>query len=152
GRFQKRTLYRAPHPGYGSSGIQLVDLNGDGKLDVLYTNGDVLDPPFLLKPYHSVQWLENKGDLQFTHHPLTQMYGVHRAKAADLDGDGDLDILAVSFLPEGNFKERKERKLDAVIVLEQTARGVFARHSLETESCDHVSCAVGDIFGSGRQD
>jgi hypothetical protein len=152
GRFQKRTLYRAPHPGYGSSGIQLVDLNGDGKLDVLYTNGDVLDPPFLLKPYHSVQWLENKGDLQFTHHPLTPMYGVHRATAADLDGDGDLDIVAVSFLPEGNFKERKERKLDAVIVLEQTAPGVFARHSLETGSCDHVSCAVGDIFGSGRPD
>jgi hypothetical protein len=47
GHFEKQTLYKAPHPGYGSSGIQLVDLNGDGKLDVLYTNGDVLDSPYL---------------------------------------------------------------------------------------------------------
>jgi hypothetical protein len=152
GRFQKKTLFKASHPGYGSSGIQLVDLNGDGKLDVLYTNGDVLDKPYLLKPYHSVQWLENKGDLNFLPHHLTPMYGVHRAVAADLDGDGDLDIVAVNFLPSESFKERKELKLDSVIVLEQTAPGIFVRHSLETGTCDHVSCAVGDIFGTGRQD
>ena len=43
GRFRKETIYTAPHPAFGSSGIQLVDLNGDGRLDVLYTNGDSLD-------------------------------------------------------------------------------------------------------------
>ncbi len=149
---EKKTLYKAPHPGYGSSGIQLVDLNGDGKLDVLYTNGDVLDQPYLLKPYHGIQWLENKGDWKFVHHPLTPMYGVHRAVAGDLDGDGDLDIVGVSFLPSENFKERQEQKFDAVIVLEQIAPGVFDYHSLERESCDHVSCAVGDVFGTGKLD
>lgn len=152
GGFEKRTLFKASHPGYGSSGIQLVDLNGDGKLDLLYTNGDVLDRPYLLKPYHGIQWLENKGDLNFEHHPLTPMYGVHRAVAGDLDGDGDLDIVAVCFLPAENFPERTQQKLDAVIVLEQTAPGVFARHTLEAESCDHVSCALGDVFASGKLD
>ncbi|HZV06108.1 MAG TPA: FG-GAP-like repeat-containing protein [Gemmataceae bacterium] len=152
GNFEKRTLYKAPHPGYGSSGIQLVDLNGDGKLDVLYTNGDVLDGPFLLKPYHGVQWLENKGNLTFQHHPLTPMYGVHRAVAGDLDGDGDNDIVAVSFLPPEHFPQRAEKKIDAIIVLEQTAPGVFVRHSLEKENCDYVSCALGDVFSSGKLD
>src|SRR5262249_51897981 len=42
GRFHKEILYTAPHPAYGSSGIELVDLNGDDRLDVLYTNGDTL--------------------------------------------------------------------------------------------------------------
>jgi hypothetical protein len=152
GAFEKRTLYKAPHPGYGSSGIQLIDLNGDKKIDVLYSNGDVLDEPYLLKPYHSIQWLENKGDLMFEHHPLTPMYGVHRAVAVDLDGDSDLDIVAVSFLPPENFTDLREQQLDSVIVLEQTAPGMFARHSLETESCNHVTCAVGDVFGRGRTD
>lgn len=152
GGFDKRTLFKASHPGYGSSGIQLVDLNGDGKLDILYTNGDVLDKPYLLKPYHSVQWLENKGNLTFEHHPLTPMYGVHRAVAADLDGDGDLDIVAVCYLPAENFKQRVEQQLDSIIVLEQIAPGVFSRHTVETENCDYVSCAVGDVFGSGRLD
>jgi hypothetical protein len=150
GHFKPQTLYAAPHPGYGSSGIELVDLDGDGDLDVLYTNGDVLDKPYLLKPYHSVQWLENKGDLKFEHHPLTPLYGVHRAVAADVDGDGLLDIVAVSFLPAEGFPQRKDH--DAVILLRQESPGRFVRYSLEKGTCDHVTCAAGDVFHTGRVD
>jgi len=150
GRFRKETIYAAPHPAYGSSGIQLVDLNGDGKLDVLYTNGDSLDAPYLLKPYHGVQWLENRGTFPFEHHPITSMYGAMRAVAADFTGKGRKDIVAVSFLPAHEFPRRQELQLDSVILLEQTAPGEFVRHSLETSTCDHFTCAVGDIYGDGR--
>ena len=30
GRFRKETIYTAPHPAFGSSGIQLIDLDGQG--------------------------------------------------------------------------------------------------------------------------
>jgi hypothetical protein len=152
GRFRPETIYTAPHPAYGSSGIQLVDLNGDGKLDVLYTNGDTMDPPFLLKPYHGIQWLENRGSFPFVHHPIAPMYGVHRAVAADFRGNGRLDIVAVSYLPPDCFSQRAKLDLDAIIYLEQTAVGRFARHSLQTVRCDHVTCAAGDIFGTSRID
>jgi hypothetical protein len=152
GHFRKKTIHTAKHPAYGSSGIQLVDLNDDGKIDVLYTNGDTLDS-FELKPYHSIQWLENRGKFPFTHHHLTNMYGVHRAVAADFRGVGRKDIVAVSMLPKGTFlRERRELQPDAVILLEQTSPGKFVRHSLQKGTCDHVTCAVGDIFGSGRLD
>ncbi len=153
-RFRAETIYAAPHPAYGSSGIQLVDLNADGDLDVLYTNGDVLDSPHLLKPYHGVQWLQNpgKGSFPWVHHPITALYGVHRAVAADVDGDGLLDIVAVSYLPEEHFPQRNDLNLDSIIVLKQTAPGKFARHTLEAKTCDHVTCAVGDVFGTGRPD
>lgn len=152
GRFEKRIIYTAPHPSYGSSGIQLVDISGDGRLDVLYTNGDVLDPPYLLKPYHSVQWLENPGDGAFPwkHHHLAIMPGVMRALAADLDGDSDTDIVAVAYLPADRFPERERRQLDAVILLEQIPRVGFVRHSLETATCDHLALAIGDWEGNGR--
>ncbi len=152
GLFRQQTLYQAPHPGYGSSGIQLVDLDGDGRLDVLYTNGDVLDEPYLFKPYHGVQWLRNLGGLKFEHRPLTPLYGAHRAVAGDLDGDGKRDVVATSFLPAVNFPGRKARGADALVVLEQTAPGTFTRHALASGDCDHVSCAVGDVYGTGRQD
>jgi hypothetical protein len=154
GKFRAETIYRGPHPAYGSSGIQLADLDGDGKVDVLYTNGDVMDEPHLLKPYHSVQWLRNPGNGKFPweHHAITPMYGVHRAVAADFAGSGRKDIVAVAFLPKDNFRQRARLKLDSIVYLEQTAPGQFARHSLETVTCDHVTCVAGDVFGTGRTD
>jgi hypothetical protein len=150
GRFRKEVIYAAPHPAYGSSGIQLVDLDGDGKLDVLYTNGDVLDKPFVLKPYHGVHWLQNRGRYPFTPHRLAEMPGAMRAVAVDVDGDGDLDVIAVSYLPAEEFSRRDELALDAVLLLEQTSRGTFVRRPLETKSCDHFTCAAGDLTGDGR--
>src|SRR5205807_1633646 len=100
----------------------------------------------------SIQWLENKGGLRFEHHPLTPMYGVHRAVAADLRGAGAQDIVAVSFLPDDKFPERKKLKADGIVVLEQVAPGRFERHSLAAIDCDHVTCAVGDLYGTGRLD
>jgi hypothetical protein len=152
GQFEKKTLYTAPHPAYGSSGIQLVDLDGDGKLDVLYTNGDVLDPPLLLKPYHGVQWLQNKGNLEFEHHPLAPLYGVHRAVAADFRGTGRLDVAAVAFLPAEGFPQREKLELASVLMLEQTEPGRFDCHVLEKVTADRVSCVAGDLFGTGRPD
>jgi hypothetical protein len=154
GEFDKKTLWTARHPAWGSSGIQLVDLNGDGNVDVLYTNGDTLDKPYLLKPYHSIQWLENPGPGKFPwiHHTIGPMYGVHRAIAADLEGDGKLDVVACCFLPEDAFPQRREKKLDSIVVFRQTAPGVFARHTLESITCDHVTCVAGDLFGTGRTD
>jgi hypothetical protein len=152
GGFEKKPLYNAPHPGWGSSGIQLVDLNGDGQLDVLYTNGDILDQPYLLKPYHGIQWLENKGGLKFEHHLIAPMYGAHNAVAADFFGTGRLGIAAVSFLPADKFPDRIPRKADAVILLEQVAPGKFERHSLATLDCDSVVCAAGDLYRTGRPD
>ena len=145
-------MYTAPHPGWGSSGIQLVDFDGDGKLDVLASNGDILDEPYLFKAYHGVQWLENKGDMKYERHAVTQMYGVHNARAGKLCGSGRQDILAVSFLPGDKFPDRQARKADAVVLLEQVAPGKFERHSLTGVDCDAVVCAVGDLYGTGRVD
>jgi hypothetical protein len=152
GHFTRKTIYQAPHPAYGSSGIHLVDLDGDGDLDVLYSNGDSLDPPPLLKPYHGVQWLENRGAFPFVHHHLAAQYGVMRAIAVDIDGDGLLDILSVAYLPPEHFPTAKEKGAEAAQILRQVKPGVFERHVLDTGTCSHLTCAAGDIFGDGRTD
>ncbi len=37
-------------------------------------------------------------------------------------------------------------------MLEQTEKGEFVRRTLETADCDYVTCALGDLYGTGRQD
>jgi hypothetical protein len=152
GHFTPKELFRGPHPAYGSTGIQVVDLDGDGKPDILYTNGDTRDKPFVLKPYHGVQWLKNLGGLRFEHRPITPLYGAHRAVAADFTGTGRNDIVAVSYLSAETFPQRQAKRLDAVVYLEQVTPGRFVRHSLETATCDHVTCVAGDLFGRGQAD
>ena len=150
--FLPQVIYAGPHPAFGSTGIQLVDLDRDGDRDVLMTNGDTLDSE-LLRPYHGIQWLENRGTYPFEYHRLTSLYGVHRAVAADVDGDGDLDIAATCFLPGSYYQPLcRELDLDAVIILEQDAPGHFVRHSLETVTCDHATCDLGDFDADGDLD
>ena len=147
--FEQKVIYAAPHPNWGSSGFELVDLDKDGDVDVLLTHGDTFDDG-IVKPYHGIQWLENKGGFPFVEHTLAQMPGVHRAQAADLDGDGDLDIVATALLAGGSDVD--EKTLPALAWLEQTKPGVFTRHTIEMGFPRHATLDLGDIDGDGDVD
>ena len=147
--FDRQIIYAAPHPNWGSSGLQVVDLDQDGDLDVLLTHGDTFDDG-IVKPYHGIQWLENRGTYPFTEHAFARMPGVHSAKATDLDGDGDLDIVAGALLAGGSDVD--ERTLPALIWLEQTKPGTFAPHAIATGFPRHASIDVGDIDNDGDID
>jgi VCBS repeat protein len=147
-RFETKSLYNAPHPNWGSSGVEVVDLDKDGDLDVLMTNGDMFDDQ-IMKPYHGIQWLENTGTFPFTAHALASLPGVQRAQAADLDGDGDLDIVACALLPS---QEEIARRQPSVVWLEQTMAGRFVRHVLEIGTPAHATLDVGDVDRDGDVD
>ncbi len=145
--FEPHTIYTAPHPNWGSSGIQPIDFDGDGDLDVVMTNGDTLDDA-VIKPYHGIQWLENRGSYPFTPHEVARMAGVHRAQAADMDADGDLDIVACALVPA---EDEKTRTLPALVWLERRRNG-FVRHTLKRGQPLHATLDLGDIDGDGDAD
>jgi hypothetical protein len=145
--FTAQTIYAAPHPNWGSSGIDLVDLDGDGDLDVLYTHGDTFDDT-VVKPYHGIQWLENTGTYPFVEHTLAALPGAQRAQAIDLDGDGDLDIVATAMIDGGELSPR----LASLVWLEQVKPGVFERHTLEMGSPYHATLDLADYNRDGRPD
>lgn len=151
GQFERQRIFQADDPSYGSSGIELVDLDQDGDLDVLYTNGDSLDSHYL-KPYHAVHWLENQGTFPFVHHELTTLPGASRAIPVDLDGDGDLDIVCSAYLPPRILNQVPGGKIDTLIWLEQQGKGQFARHVIERAASGHLALAAGDFNGDGSPD
>ena len=149
GGFRQETVYTAPHPNWGSSGMQLVDFDGDDDLDVLVTNGDSFDD-FLLKPYHGIQWLENTGRYPFTAHPIASLAGAHRAVAVDLDGDGDLDVVAGAMV--ALLREGMAAGLPSLVWLERTGPNAFRRHTLERGKPFHASIDAADFDGDGDVD
>ena len=67
GNFAAKHVWGSTNEDYGSSGISVCDLNGDGRPDILYTNGDGFGPAVTPgpRPWHGVQWLENIGGGKF---------------------------------------------------------------------------------------
>jgi hypothetical protein len=139
GRFTTETIFSAPHPNWGSSGIEVVDFDKDGRLDVLLTHGDTFDD-FLLKPYHGVTLLTNAGRFPFVTRSLAALPGAHRAVAVDVDGDGDLDVVAAAMVAGGGGN--LQDTLPAVVWLEHRPNGTFARHTLALGNPFHATLAA----------
>lgn len=150
-KFESHEIFRAPDPAYGSSSIEISDLDSDGDRDVIYTNGDTFGSDDL-KPYHAIHWLENQGSYPFVDHKLAGMVGVQIARPADLDGDGDVDVIAGALMPRHLGRLPELAKHDSVLWLEQTSRGRFVRHSLERGDFAHAAICPADLDDDGDLD
>jgi hypothetical protein len=152
GRYEERVIYRAPHPNWGVSNLAAVDLDGDSDVDFLLAHGDTLDDGLPFKFYHGVEWLENRGNAEFRAHRIGSLYGAHSVEAADLDGDGDLDIVATSFLPQVLLPVPKGKILiDSVVWFEHTERE-WIPWAIEFNHPRHTSMTVVDVNRDGRLD
>lgn len=137
---------------FGSSGIQLTDLNQDGRMDIVLTNGDTWDTLHAV-PTHGVHWLENTGNLDFRHHRLASLPGAYATTVLDIDNDGDRDVIAVAWLPPNVEPEAlRGGKQSSIICLEQVEPGIFAQHTLETGSPFYSHVVSGDFNNNGRTD
>lgn len=149
--FTPHELYAAPHPNWGSSGIQLADIDGDGDADVLLSHGDTFDDD-IIKPYHGVLWLENLGNLKFIERRLGDLPGASRAQAADLDGDGDMDVVAGAFMAGGDGDDVDQSTLAALVWFEQIRPKVFVRHTLAKGFPRHATLDLADFDLDGDID
>ena len=151
--YEERVLYRAPHPVFGISNLESVDLDGDSDTDFLLTHGDTLDDGVPFKSDHGVEWLENRGDRGFRAHRIGGLYGAHRAEAADFDGDGDLDVVASGFLPQIRLPISSEaRNVDSIIWFERTGRREWVPRAIEANHPVHTGMTLIDLNGDGRLD
>ncbi|MDI9861880.1 FG-GAP repeat domain-containing protein [Flectobacillus roseus] len=124
GEFEPKRVLRFP-PIYGSSFIQVVDINKDGYQDIVYTNGDNADASISLKRYHGVHVYLNDGKTNFKRQYFYPMHGASKALSQDFDGDGDMDIAAISFFPD-----KKQSPAEGFLYFENTGKG-FTPHFME---------------------
>jgi len=107
GIFKETRLLRF-HPAYGASDFRYEDMNGDGSKDIILVNGDNADLSQVLKRYHGVRIFLNNGNGGFEESWFYSMYGASGLEVGDFDGDGDLDIFAISFFPDPNQSPRQD--------------------------------------------
>ncbi len=147
GKFERFNIATAGHPLFGATSMVVEDLNRDGKPDIIFTNGDAFDTQTDPKPYHGVQWLENLGKMQFAVHDIGRFYGTANAVAGDLDGDGDLDIVASSWL---NYWDDPKRQ--ALVWFENNGQQTFQPRPVTGDYRGLVPLELVDITGDGQLD
>jgi hypothetical protein len=146
GVFRDRILFGSTNEDFGSSGLSLCDVNRDGRPDILYTNGDgfaYADPG--MRPWHGLQWIENRGGGAFRTHRIADMAGAYSPIGVDLEGRGVTDIVCVS-----GFNDWSRPDTEALVVFRNDGRQNFTKHVLAHRPVQLISCAAGDFDGGGR--
>jgi len=148
GKFSNKLIYGSSNSDFGSSSLNLSDLDLDGDMDMIYTNGDAFDyiPP-RPRPWHGIQWLENKGDLKFEMHRLANLGGASNTSVVDIDHDGDMDIFAIS---EFNLWLNPESK--SFIWLENTGNMQYIKHPIASNPTHLLTIDIADFNKDGQAD
>jgi len=148
GGFAPRRIFGASNEDFGSSWISLGDLDGDGDADVVYSNGDAFDYQTTTgRSWNGLQWLENRGGGAFAYHRVADLPGASSPQAADLDGDGDLDIAVVSA-----YNNWADPNAQSLLWLENDGRARFTLRDVASAPTHLVTLAAGDLTGDGRPD
>jgi hypothetical protein len=147
-QFTPRLLWGSTNPDYGSSWLSVVDLDRDGDVDLLYANGDAFEyAPPNSRPWQGLQWLENRGQFQFELHRLVSLQGATSPEAADLDGDGDLDVVFVA-----SNNDWDDPRAASLLWLENDGKMGFTRRDIATAPTHLGTVTTGDFDGDGRPD
>ncbi|MBI4722524.1 MAG: VCBS repeat-containing protein, partial [Candidatus Stahlbacteria bacterium] len=112
--FSKRIIGPASRNGICSPCVYPCDLDQDGDIDVLVATDGV-----------GLGWYENIGTQEnWPWHLINNAYGYHRVSSADIELDGDLDIIAVNNWPQTPVNTRYYK--GDIYIFRNNGDGTFA--------------------------
>jgi hypothetical protein len=130
----------------GAYCVYAADLDGDGDLDVLSASSGYY-PSYNSK----IAWYANDGTGQFgPQQVITRAAdGAMRVYAADLDGDGDLDVLSTSYIFWGKVGYQDSK----IAWHANDGSGQFGPQQVITPAADGANCVyAADLDGDGDAD
>jgi hypothetical protein len=114
-------------------------MDGDDDMDVLSSaSGYFHDQP--------LTWYENNGSQNFTAHIITTSLDYARSVyAADVDSDGDMDVLSVAVMQPNNDPSK-------IVWFENDGSESFTEHTITTNVIQPHSVYAVDVDGDGDMD
>jgi hypothetical protein len=98
-QFREEIVLHFP-PVYGSSYMDLADMNGDGFEDLVLSFGDNADYSITPKSFHGIGIYLNDGKDKYAKKWFYPFYGATKTITGDFDNDGDQDMAMIAFFSE----------------------------------------------------
>lgn len=121
--------------------LALADLDGDRKIDVIVTEERYPGPD----PDASLYWFEQPADARsnrWLQHRIVTEYSLNNLSVADMDRDGDRDIVTCE------HKGPKEK----LQIWENDGKGRFTEHVIDQGKESHLGARVADLDHDGDLD
>lgn len=143
-QFIEKVLLQFP-PVYGSSYLDIADIDSDGDEDFILSFGDNADYSIINKNYHGVGIYLNDGKNHYTKKWFYPSYGATKTITADFDNDGDIDMAMIGF-----FADKKEG--NSFLYFEQKQKLYFTVYNLGLKNETWLTMDVNDMDQDGNQD
>jgi hypothetical protein len=148
GNFTHRVLFMTDNFDVGGGGLIAADIDQDGKMDLLMSQGDNLEYGHgWPQPYHGVIWLRNQGNWKFEGEQIGHLGGAYGTAATDVDGDGDTDVVIVSM-----SNDYANPRNPSIIWLENDGNKFNRQHLIDTKPTELIAVGCGDVNGDGKID
>jgi len=128
--------------GFKVARLRVVDVNGNGRPDVVLGEED-LDFEKRISPFSRVAWFENPPDPRqgpWSAHIVDSVRCPHSIDAADLDGDGEIEIVCGEHDPFNPYRSRS--RLLVYKRTEPTGCGAWVRHVVDARFEHHDGARV----------
>lgn len=133
---------------WGSSFMEVADVNKDGYEDIIISNGDNADNSNSKKAYHGVHIFLNDRKNNFKEAYFYPAYGATKTLARDFDGDGDLDLAMIAF-----FSENDKGKNESFLYFQNQGKLQFQVSNLQLpDDARYMAMDAGDFDKDGDID
>jgi hypothetical protein len=119
---------------------EAADLNGDGRVDIVVTE----ENPGTASDALACWWEQPAGgaaEANWPRHTITRQYTMNSLDVADMDQDGDLDLILA-----------EHRGTKRIAVWENDGRGAFSERRVDEGHESHLGACTADLDGDGDLD
>lgn len=127
---------------YGTSYLEMSDLDKDGKEEIILASGDNADYSITKKNFHGIRTFKQTLANHWKQANFLPVYGATKVLSIDINNDGNMDLVCAS-----NFVEEEYRSTETLLLLMNKGKMQFDIKHIKLPKINPLTMSIGEING-----